>query len=117
MSVPMGIPDYCLTLSGFISNNIDVFGAAGLTLGFATSVMPSRKKILITSAACGLCFSAHYLHLGSATGMAMAAISVAQSLVAARYGSTCRRPRWFNMAFALSMLMAVVLTGMTWNGL
>jgi hypothetical protein len=113
----MGILDYCFTLWASVSNNIDLFGAAGLTLGFATSVMPSRTKILITSAACGLCFSAHYLHLGSATGMAMAAISVAQSLVAARYGSVSRRPGWFNMAFALSMLMVAVLTGMTWNGL
>src|SRR3978361_1433103 len=111
MSVPMDLLDYCSTLWASISNNIDIFGAAGLTLGFATSVMPSRTKILMTSAACGLCFSAHYLHLGSATGTAMAAISAAQSLVAARYGSTCRRPEWFNITFALSMLIVAVLTG------
>ena len=117
MSVPMDPLDYCSAIWASASNNIDIFGAAGLTLGFATSVMPSRTKILITSAACGLCFSAHYLHLGSATGMAMAAISTAQSLVAARYGSPSRRPGWFNMAFALSILLIAVLTITTWNGL
>ncbi|MHC2017765.1 YgjV family protein [Methylobacterium sp. CM6247] len=96
--------------------NLDAFGAMGLAFGFATSVMPRRTMILMCSAACGVCFSAHYLHLGSTTGMAMSAISVTQSLLAARFITSHGRPTWLNAAFAASMLMVAGLTLMTWNG-
>ena len=96
--------------------NLDAFGAMGLAFGFATSVMPRRTMILMCSAACGVCFSAHYLHLGSTTGMAMSAISVAQSLLAARFVTSQGRPTWLNAVFAASMVMVAGLTLMTWNG-
>ena len=96
--------------------NLDAFGAMGLAFGFATSVMPRRTMILMCSAACGVCFSAHYLHLGSTTGMAMSAISVAQSLLAARFVTSHGRPTWLNAVFAVSMVMVAWLTLMTWNG-
>ena len=96
--------------------NLDAFGVMGLAFGFATSVMPRRTMILMCSAACGVCFSAHYLHLGSTTGMAMSAISVAQSLLAARFVTSHGRPTWLNAVFAVSMVMVAWLTLMTWNG-
>jgi hypothetical protein len=96
--------------------NMDAFGAMGLAFGFATSVMPRRTMILMCSAACGACFSAHYLHLGSTTGMAMSAIAVAQSLLAARFVTSDGRPGWLNAVFAASMVMVAGLTLMTWNG-
>ena len=96
--------------------NLDAFGAMGLAFGFSTSLMPRRTMILMCSAACGVCFSAHYLHLGSTTGMAMSAISVAQSLLAARFVTSHGRPTWLNAVFAVSMVMVAWLTLMTWNG-
>jgi hypothetical protein len=112
----MGILDYCSAYWMAAQANLDVFGAMGLAFGFATSLMPRRTMILLTSAACGVCFGAHYLHLGSFTGMAMSAISVAQSLLAARFITAEGRPTWLSNAFAASMLLVVGLTLLTWNG-
>jgi hypothetical protein len=58
----------------------------------------------------------HYLHLGSATGTAMAAISVVQSLLALSFITEDRRPAWLNLAFAASMVLVGGLTFATWNG-
>jgi Bacterial inner membrane protein len=112
----MGLLDYCSAFWAAAQTNLDAFGALGLAFGFATSLMPRRTMILMTSAACGICFSAHYLHLGSGTGMAMSAISVAQNLLAARFIRADGRPAWINLAFAASMMMVAGLTLMTWNG-
>lgn len=97
-------------------SNVDTFGVMGLSFSFASSIMPRRTMILMCSAACGVCFGAHYLYLGSATGMAMSAIAVSQCLLAARFVRLDGRPGWLNTTFAASMLIAVWLTLITWNG-
>lgn len=112
----MSFLDFSSTVWLAAQANLDAFGAMGLAFGFATSVMPRRIMILMCSAACGVCFSAHYFHLGSTTGMAMSAISVAQSLLAARFVTSQGRPTWLNVVFAASMVMVAGLTLMTWNG-
>jgi hypothetical protein len=117
MGAPMGFLDNPSAVWLAAQANMDAFGAMGLAFGFATSLMPRRTMILMCSAACGVCFSAHYLHVGSTTGMAMSAISVAQSLLAARYVTSNGHPAWLDAAFAASMLMVAGLTLMTWNGL
>jgi hypothetical protein len=106
----------CSTLWLAAKESLDVFGALGLVLGFAAGVMPRRTMILVTSAACGTCFSAHFLHLGSTTGMAMNLISVVQSLLAARFVTTDARPRWLSVAFAMSLVGVMGFTLATWNG-
>jgi hypothetical protein len=58
----------------------------GLLLGLCAGLMPERALILLTSAACTGCFGPRGREPGSATGVAMWAISVAQSLTAAHYG-------------------------------
>jgi hypothetical protein len=116
LSAPMSPPDNFSAFWAAAQANMDAFGAMGLAFGFATSVMPRRLMILMCSAAFGVCFSAHYLHLGSTTGMAVSVIAVAQSLLAARFITSNGRPAWLNPAFAASMLMITGLTLMTWNG-
>ena len=113
----MTIPDTWPVLWRSATENLDLFGLLGICFGFATGLMPQRRLILLTSAACGLCFSAHFLRLGSSTGMAMNLISVAQSLVAARYITASGRPAWLNGAFAAAFLLTIALTVSTWNGL
>lgn len=112
----MTLPDAWPVLWHAAADNLDLFGLLGICLGFATGLMPQRRMILLTSAACGLCFSVHFLRLGSSTGMAMNLISVAQSLLAARYVTASGRPVWLNAAFAAAALLAITLTVSTWNG-
>jgi hypothetical protein len=93
----------------------DLFGSLGLLLGVCAGLMPSRAPILLTSAACSGSFGLHYLGLCSATGVAMCAISVVQSLAAARFGGTTQ-PASLKAVFCLSLLAALVLVVVTWNG-
>jgi hypothetical protein len=97
--------------------NLDLFGLLGLSFGFITGLMPKRRLILLSSAACSICFSVHFLRLGSPTGMAMNLIGVVQCLLAAQFVTERARPAWLDVAFAASFLLAAVLTVATWNGL
>jgi hypothetical protein len=97
--------------------NLDLFGLLGLSFGFITGLMPKRRLILLSSAACSICFSVHFLRLGSPTGMAMNLIGVVQCLLAARFVTERARPSWLDTVFAVSFLLAAVLTVATWNGL
>jgi hypothetical protein len=98
------------------AGNLDLFGLLGLVCGLATGLMPNRRLILLSSAVCSICFSIHFLRLGSTTGMAMNLIGVAQCLLAARYVTARRYPFWLSPAFALTFLLAAGLTLSTWNG-
>ena len=95
---------------------LDLFGLLGLLCGLATGLMPTRRLILLSSALCGVCFSLHFLRLGSTTGMAMNLIGVTQSLLAARYITARGCPPWLGAAFAVTFLLAAGLTLTTWNG-
>ncbi|CAO4193925.1 YgjV family protein [Methylorubrum extorquens] len=97
--------------------SLDLFGLLGLGFGFATGLMPRRHLILLSSAACSLCFAVHFLRLGSPTGMAMNLIGVLQCLLAARFVGVRGRPAWLDLVFAATFLLAAVLTVATWNGL
>src|ERR1700710_906434 len=97
--------------------NLDLFGLLGLSFGFAAGLMPKRRLILLSSAACSICFSVHFLRLGSPTGMAMNLIGVVHCLLAARFVTERARPSWLDAVFAASFLLAAVLTVATWNGL
>jgi Bacterial inner membrane protein len=99
------------------AGNLDLFGLLGLSFGFATGLMPRRRLILLSSAVCSLCFSIHFLRLGSPTGMAMNLIGVVQSLLAARFVTERGRPAWLAAVFAAAFLLAAILTLATWNGL
>ncbi|MHC2017791.1 YgjV family protein [Methylobacterium sp. CM6247] len=95
---------------------LDLFGLLGLLCGVATGLMPSRRLILLSSALCSVCFSVHFLRLGSTTGMAMNLIGVAQSLLAAHYVTARGYPSWLGATFAATFLLAGALTLSTWNG-
>ncbi|CAO4184055.1 YgjV family protein [Methylorubrum extorquens] len=99
------------------AENLDLFGLIGLGFGFATGLMPRRRLILLSSAACSACFSLHFFRLGSPTGMAMNLIGVVQCFLAARFVTERGRPAWLDVVFAGTFLLATVLTLMTWNGL
>lgn len=108
--------DTVFTLAETASVHLDIFGALGLVLGFAAGMMPRREAILVASAACAASFGLHYLRLGAHTGTAMCALSVLQSLAAARFGARVRRPAWFAPFFGLGFLAVLGLTAATWNG-
>ena len=112
----MMLPESWLALVRAASGTLDLFGLLGLACGLATGLMPSRRLILFSSALCSVCFSLHFLRLGSATGMAMNLIGVTQSLLAARYVTARGRPPWLGAAFAVTFLLAAGLTLSTWNG-
>ncbi|MDP4022963.1 YgjV family protein [Methylobacterium sp. NEAU 140] len=99
-----------------VIGRIDIFGALGLVLGFVSGVMPGRVAILVASAACSTCFGLHFLRLGAGTGAAMCALSVAQSLAAARFGGRDRRPAWFAPFFGGCLCLVLGLTAATWSG-
>lgn len=99
------------------AGHLDLFGLLGLAFGFATGLMPQRRLILLSSAACSLCFSVHFLRLGSPTGTAMNLLGVAQSLLAARFVTLRGRPAWLDAVFAGTFVLAALLTVATWNGL
>jgi vacuolar-type H+-ATPase subunit I/STV1 len=99
------------------AGHLDLFGLLGLAFGFATGLMPQRRLILLSSAACSLCFSAHFLRLGSPTGTAMNLLGVAQSLLAAGFVTARGRPAWLDAVFAGTFVLAALLTVATWNGL
>ena len=98
------------------AGNLDLFGLLGLICGLATSLMPHRRLILLSSAVCSLCFSVHFLRLGSTTGMAMNLIGVTQCLLAVRFVTERGRPAWLSLAFTLTFLLAAGLTLSTWSG-
>ncbi|MBE7197069.1 MAG: YgjV family protein [Parafilimonas terrae] len=110
-------PDVWAALARAAADHLDLFGLPGLAFGFATGLMPQRRLILLSSAACGLCFSVHFLRLGSPTGAAMNLIAVAQSLLAARFVTLHGRPPWLDAVFAGTFVLAVILTVATWTGL
>jgi hypothetical protein len=99
------------------AGHLDLFGLLGLAFGFAAGLMPQRRLILLSSAACGPCFSVHFLRLGSPTGTAMNLIAVAQNLLAARFVSRRGRPAWLDAVFAGTFVLAAILTIATWTGL
>lgn len=99
-----------------VAGQIDVLGALGLCLGFASGAMTGRERILYVSAACATCFGLDYLRLGASTGAAMCALSVLQGLASARFGGAARRPAWFGPFFATSAMAVLVLTVATWSG-
>ncbi|WP_156384111.1 YgjV family protein [Methylobacterium sp. Leaf456] len=103
-------------LSNAVLPHLDIFGALGLFLGFASGIMPRRSLILVAAAACSVCFALHFAHLGAYTGAAMCSISVMQSLVAALAIGERARPAWIVLLFAGSSLLAAGLTLATWNG-
>lgn len=109
-------PEIFSVLSATFVERFDLFGALGLTLGFAAGIMPRPQLILFTSAACAACFGAHYALLGSATGVAMCAVSVLQSLLAGRFARAETRPPWFGTLFATTSLVVALLVLATWNG-
>ena len=108
--------DTVFALSGLVLERLDIFGALGLVLGFAAGLMPHRAAILVASAACSACFALHFLRLGALTGSAMCAVSVLQSLAAARFGDPARRPAWFAPFFAGSVCVVLGTTAATWAG-
>ena len=112
----MTILESWLVLLHAALGSLDLFGLLGLACGLATGLMPNRRLILMSSAVCSVCFSIHFLRLGSTTGMAMNLIGVAQCLLAARYVSARGCPPWLGAAFALTFLLAAGLTLSTWNG-
>jgi hypothetical protein len=112
----MSGPDILALLLTTLAERFDLFGALGLTLGFASGIMPRPRLILLTSGACAACFGAHYSLLGSATGVAMCAMSVLQSIIAARFAAAETRPAWFGTLFAASSLVVALLVLATWNG-
>jgi hypothetical protein len=112
----MTIPDAWPVLWRAAADNLDLFGILGICFGFATGLMPQRRLILLTSTACGLCFSIHFLQLGSSTGMAMNLISAVQCLLAVRFVTESGRPVWLNGAFAAAFILAIAMTVSTWNG-
>lgn len=112
----MTFPDLVSVFFNTLVERFDLFGALGLTLGFTAGIMPRPQLILFTSAACAACFGAHYALLGSTTGVAMCAMSVLQSLVAARFAQSQARPPWFGGLFAASSLVIALLVLATWNG-
>ena len=95
---------------------IDLLGALGLSLGFASGLMHRRARILLVSAACATCFGLDYLRLGATTGAALCALSVMQGLASARYGARAQRPAWFGPFFAASAGAVLALTAATWAG-
>jgi hypothetical protein len=103
-------------LANEVLAHLDVFAALGLMLGFVSGAMPGRRAILLSSAACATCFGCHYVRLGAMTGAAMCALSVAQSLAAAGFGGSGRRPVWFAPFFAVSAGLVLGLTVLTWAG-
>lgn len=112
----MTAADLGLLLSNAVLPHLDLFGALGLGLGFASGIMPRRDLILVTAAACSICFALHFGHLGAYTGTAMCAVSALQSLVAGLAMGEGRRPAWIVPLFAASSLLAAGLTLATWNG-
>ena len=110
-------PEAWLAFARAAAGHLDLFGLLGLAFGFATGLMPQRRLILLSSAACGLCFSVHFFRLGSSTGTAMNLIAVAQSLLAARFVTVRGRPAWLDAVFAGTFVLAAILTLATWNGL
>lgn len=110
-------PDAWPALARAAAGHLDLFGLLGLAFGFATGLMPQRRLILLSSAACSLCFSVHFLRLGSPTGTAMNLLGVVQSLLAARFVSARGRPAWLDAVFAGTFVLAALLTLATWNGL
>jgi hypothetical protein len=113
----MFLVDACTTFLRVVTTHLDLFGLLGLGFGFLTGLMPHRGLILLSSAACSLCFSLHFYGLGSPTGMAMNLIGLVQSLLAARFVAADGRPAWLDAVFALTFLLAAALTVATWNGL
>lgn len=97
-------------------SHLDIFGMAGLCLGFAAGIMPRRSWMLLASAACATCFSVHFLNLGALTGTAMCVISVVQNLVSAQAIGPERRAAFVAPLFAATSLVAAWLTLTTWNG-
>lgn len=97
-------------------SHLDIFGMAGLCLGFAAGIMPRRRWMLLASAACAACFGVHFLNLGALTGTAMCAISVLQNLVSAQAIGPERRAAFVAPLFAATSLVAAWLTLTTWNG-
>ncbi|MGH1569428.1 YgjV family protein [Methylobacterium sp. P31] len=112
---PPKIPGRFIWPSILAGGGFDLFGSLGLLLGVCAGLMPSRTLILLTSAACSGSFGLHYLGFGSATGVAMGAISLVQSLAAARFGGTTQ-PASLKAVFCLSLLVALALVVVTWNG-
>ena len=112
----MTAPEFALTLWNTVGPHLDIFGILGLSLGFASGVMPQRNWILLTSAACATCFALHYVHLGALTGTAMCAVSALQSLASARFVRPERRAAWVGPFFVASSLLAAWLMLATWNG-
>lgn len=112
----MLLPESWLVLLRASLGTLDLFGLMGLLCGLATGLMPTRRLILLSSALCGVCFSLHFLRLGSTTGMAMNFIGVTQSLLAARYVTERGCPPWLGAAFGVTFLLATSLTLSTWNG-
>ena len=112
----MTAADLGSVLSNAVLPHLDIFGALGLCLGFASGIMPRRDLILASAAACSVCFALHYGHLGAYTGTAMCVVAAMQSLVAAVAIGERARPAWIVPLFAGSSLLAAGLTLATWNG-
>lgn len=86
-----------------------LFALLGLGLGFLSGPVPPRVLILLSSAACSLCFSLHSYDLGSPTGMGTTVIGLVQNLLATRFGTAAGRPAWLAPVFALTCLLAATL--------
>lgn len=103
-------------LSNVVLPHLDIFGGLGLCLGFASGLMPRRDLILVTAAACSICFALHFCRVGAYTGTAMCGVSVMQSLLAAYAIGDDERPAWIVPLFTGSSIAAAGLTLATWNG-
>ncbi|MFG5121142.1 YgjV family protein [Methylorubrum sp. POS3] len=112
----MTAADLGFLLANAVLPHLDLFGALGLSLGFASGLMPRRDWILVTAAACSLCFALHFFRLGAYTGTAMCTVSILQSLVAAYAIGNGERPAWIVPLFTGSSVVAAGLTLATWNG-
>lgn len=97
-------------------HHLDLFGTGGLLLGFAAGLMPGRRGMLLTSAACAVCFALHFLRISALTGAAMCAIAVLQTLVSAYAIGPGRRAPWVVPLFAGSFLAAAGMMLATWSG-
>jgi hypothetical protein len=80
-------PEAWLAFARAAAGHLDLFGLLGLAFGFATGLMPQRRLILLSSAACGVCFTLR------------------------------GRPAWLDAVFAGTFVLAAILTVATWNGL
>jgi hypothetical protein len=99
---------------GALARPENLFGAAGVTLGCTWALFCRRSAILACQAGGALAFAIYLMMIGSATGSLLCLVSLVQSLAAAVLD---QRPRTLGLVYALSSVVVVAATWLTWSGI